>query len=78
MPLLVPEINRGQLRRVLRAEFLVDAAGLNRVCGLPLPVSEIRAAIDHMLGLREASPEGAGFDVRNVSPRGSPEGAGGG
>ncbi len=47
---LVPEINRGQLRRVLRAEFLVDAAGLNRVRGLPLPTAEIRAAIDHMLG----------------------------
>jgi 2-oxoglutarate ferredoxin oxidoreductase subunit alpha len=47
---LVPEINRGQLRRIIRAEFLVDAAGLNRVRGLPLPAGEIRAAIDHMLG----------------------------
>jgi len=33
---MVPEINSGQLVRVLRAEYLVDAVGFNRVRGLPL------------------------------------------
>jgi 2-oxoglutarate ferredoxin oxidoreductase subunit alpha len=38
---LVPEINSGQLLRVLRAEYLVDAVGFNRVRGLPLVSDEI-------------------------------------
>jgi 2-oxoglutarate/2-oxoacid ferredoxin oxidoreductase subunit alpha len=42
---LVPEINCGQLVRVLRAEYLVDAVGFNRVRGLPLATEEIRDAI---------------------------------
>jgi 2-oxoglutarate ferredoxin oxidoreductase subunit alpha len=47
---LVPEINSGQLVRVLRAEYLVDAVGFNRVRGVPLPSSEILEAIQHMVG----------------------------
>jgi len=47
---LVPEINSGQLVRVLRAEYLVDAVGFNRVRGLPLPSEEIYEAIDQLLG----------------------------
>jgi 2-oxoglutarate ferredoxin oxidoreductase subunit alpha len=39
---LVPEINSGQLVRVLRAEYLVDAVGFNRVRGVPLATQEIR------------------------------------
>jgi 2-oxoglutarate ferredoxin oxidoreductase subunit alpha len=46
---LVPEINGGQLVRVLRAEYLVDAVGFNRVRGLPLATEEIREAIEQML-----------------------------
>jgi 2-oxoglutarate ferredoxin oxidoreductase subunit alpha len=46
---LVPEMNLGQLIRVLRAEFLVDAVGLNKIQGLPLKVSEISSRIDRML-----------------------------
>ena len=42
---LVPEINSGQLVRVLRAEYLVDAVGFNRVRGLPLASDEIYDAI---------------------------------
>jgi len=41
---LVPEINSGQLVRVLRAEYLVDAVGFNRVRGLPLATDEIYEA----------------------------------
>src|SRR5437867_2417796 len=47
---LVPEINSGQLVRVLRAEYLVDAVGFNRVRGLPLPTEEIHEAINQLLG----------------------------
>jgi 2-oxoglutarate/2-oxoacid ferredoxin oxidoreductase subunit alpha len=47
---LVPEINSGQLVRVLRAEYLVDAVGFNRVRGLPLASDEIYDAIDQLIG----------------------------
>jgi 2-oxoglutarate/2-oxoacid ferredoxin oxidoreductase subunit alpha len=47
---LVPELNAGQLRMLLRAEFLVDAIGLNKIQGRPFLVSEIEAKIDEMLG----------------------------
>ncbi len=46
---LVPEINSGQLVRILRAEYLVDAVGFNRVRGLPLLTQEVREAIDQTL-----------------------------
>jgi 2-oxoglutarate ferredoxin oxidoreductase subunit alpha len=39
--ILVPELNLGQLSRVLRAEFLVRTEPLNRVQGKPFQVSEI-------------------------------------
>jgi 2-oxoglutarate ferredoxin oxidoreductase subunit alpha len=47
--ILVPEMNLGQLIKVLRAEYLVDAVGLNKIQGLPLKVSEILNRIDHIL-----------------------------
>jgi 2-oxoglutarate ferredoxin oxidoreductase subunit alpha len=49
---LVPEINSGQLVRVLRAEYLVDAVGFNRVRGLPLASEEIYEVIDQLLEKR--------------------------
>ncbi len=45
---LVPEINLGQLLQLVRAEFLVDAVGYNRVRGLPLRASEVADAIRTM------------------------------
>ncbi len=47
--ILVPELNRGQLRLLLRAEYLVDAVGLNKVQGRPFLVREIEAKIEAML-----------------------------
>jgi 2-oxoglutarate ferredoxin oxidoreductase subunit alpha len=52
---LVPEINSGQLVRVLRAEYLVDAVGFNRVRGVPLATSEIGEAIAQLLEGRPLS-----------------------
>jgi 2-oxoglutarate ferredoxin oxidoreductase subunit alpha len=46
---LVPEINSGQLVRVLRAEYLVDAVGFNRVRGVPLATQDIVDAINQMV-----------------------------
>ncbi|MEM1225708.1 MAG: 2-oxoacid:acceptor oxidoreductase subunit alpha [Planctomycetota bacterium] len=38
---LVPELNSGQLRMLLRAEYLVDAIGINKVQGKPFTVTEL-------------------------------------
>ncbi|MGZ8687807.1 MAG: 2-oxoacid:acceptor oxidoreductase subunit alpha, partial [Gaiellaceae bacterium] len=46
---LVPEMNLGQLVKLIRAEFLVDAVGYNRVRGLPLRSSELADAMEAML-----------------------------
>ena len=47
---LVPEMNLGQLSRLVRAEFLVDAHSLSKVQGAPFRAREIEAAIDSELG----------------------------
>jgi 2-oxoglutarate ferredoxin oxidoreductase subunit alpha len=46
---LVPEMNLGQLLKLIRAEFLVDAVGYNQVRGLPFSSSELAAAMEAML-----------------------------
>jgi 2-oxoglutarate ferredoxin oxidoreductase subunit alpha len=46
---LVPELNSGQLSLLLRATFLVDAVGLNKVQGRPFLVGEIEEKIEQML-----------------------------
>jgi len=45
---LVPELNMGQLVKVLRAEFLVDAQTLSKVQGLPFTGTEIAQAVHRM------------------------------
>jgi 2-oxoglutarate ferredoxin oxidoreductase subunit alpha len=47
---LVPEMNLGQLVRLLRAEYLIDAVGLNKVQGRPFKVAEIVARARQLLG----------------------------
>jgi 2-oxoglutarate/2-oxoacid ferredoxin oxidoreductase subunit alpha len=46
---LVPEMNLGQLLRLVRSEFLVDAVGYNRVRGAPFKASEIAEAVSTLL-----------------------------
>ena len=46
---LIPEMNTGQLLQLIRAEFLVDAVGYNRVRGLPFRSSELADAIESLL-----------------------------
>jgi 2-oxoglutarate/2-oxoacid ferredoxin oxidoreductase subunit alpha len=42
---LIPEMNLGQLRMLIRAQFLVDAAGYNKVRGRPFRAAELEDAI---------------------------------
>jgi len=46
---LVPEMNMGQLLTILRATYLVDAVGLNKVQGQPFKVSEVSGKILRIL-----------------------------
>jgi len=47
--ILVPEVNSGQLRHMLRAEYLVPAVGLNQVTGYPFKVSVVESKIRELL-----------------------------
>ncbi|ALC12803.1 2-oxoacid:acceptor oxidoreductase subunit alpha [Sphingopyxis sp. 113P3] len=47
---IVPEMNTGQLKTVLRDQYLVDAKPLNKVSGQPFRIAEIEAAIEEALG----------------------------
>jgi 2-oxoglutarate ferredoxin oxidoreductase subunit alpha len=47
---LVPEVNLGQLSRLVRADFLVDAHPLNKVQGVPFRAAEIEQAIIQQVG----------------------------
>jgi 2-oxoglutarate ferredoxin oxidoreductase subunit alpha len=42
---LIPEMNAGQLRRLIRSEFLVDAKGYNKVSGKPFRAEELEHVI---------------------------------
>ena len=46
---LVPEVNLGQLSRILRMEYLVDVKGFNKVRGLPLNTHEVVDEIESYL-----------------------------
>ncbi len=47
--LLVPEMNMGQLSRLVRAEYLADAQSLTKVQGLPFSATEIEKKIMEMI-----------------------------
>jgi 2-oxoglutarate/2-oxoacid ferredoxin oxidoreductase subunit alpha len=51
---IVPEMNNGMLVKVLRAEYLVDAQGLNKIAGQPFKIAEIEAEIRRQLNVSEA------------------------
>jgi len=46
---LIPELNLGQLRLLIRARYLVDAIGYNRVEGQPFKIREIQEKIEEYL-----------------------------
>ena len=47
--IIVPELNLGQLCRMVRAEYLVDARPISKVQGLPFTSQEIERAIQEAL-----------------------------
>ena len=47
---LVPELNLGQLSKILRSKYLLPAIGLNKVKGMPFSPYEIEDKIDAILG----------------------------
>jgi 2-oxoglutarate/2-oxoacid ferredoxin oxidoreductase subunit alpha len=55
---LLPELNSGQLRMIVRNEFLIDAIGLNKVQGQPFTVAELVAKMREVLGT--AAPTAVG------------------
>ena len=47
--IIVPEMNTGQLKTILRDQYLVDAKPVNKVSGQPFTIAEIVAAIEENL-----------------------------
>ena len=48
---IIPEMNLGQLVKVIRAEFLVDARSYTKVQGLPFHTDELEAAIGALINV---------------------------
>jgi 2-oxoglutarate ferredoxin oxidoreductase subunit alpha len=48
--IIVPEMNTGQLKTLLRDQYLVDARPITKTSGQPFKIAEIEAAIEEALG----------------------------
>jgi 2-oxoglutarate ferredoxin oxidoreductase subunit alpha len=46
---LIPEINNGQLIKIIRDQFLVDAKGFNKIMGIPITKTELVLVIRDLL-----------------------------
>ena len=46
---LIPEINNGQLIKIIRDKYLVDAVGFNKIKGIPLTRTELVKEIGDLL-----------------------------
>ena len=49
--ILIPEMNNGQLIKLIRDRYLVDAQPLNKIKGMPFEAQEIKSAILNMLNV---------------------------
>ena len=49
---LIPEINNGQLIKIIRDKYLVDAKGYNKMMGVPITKQELTEAINQFLQYR--------------------------
>jgi 2-oxoglutarate ferredoxin oxidoreductase subunit alpha len=52
---LIPEINLGQLSRMIRAEYLIRPEQYNRVLGQPMRAREIETKINELLDAKESA-----------------------
>jgi 2-oxoglutarate ferredoxin oxidoreductase subunit alpha len=57
---LVPEMNMGQLSMILRAKYLVDAEGYNKIQGQPFKQAELEAKIEEVLSYGTVAARGNG------------------
>lgn len=46
---LIPEINNGQLIKIIRDQYMIDAKGYNKIMGVPITKAEITEAIKKLL-----------------------------
>ena len=46
---LIPEINNGQLVKIIRDEYMVDAVPYNKVMGIPITKGELVDVVKKML-----------------------------
>jgi 2-oxoglutarate ferredoxin oxidoreductase subunit alpha len=46
---LIPEINNGQLIKIIRDIYLVDAKGYNKIMGVPITKTELVIKLEEML-----------------------------
>ena len=47
---LIPEINNGQLIKIIRDQFLVDAKGYNKIMGIPITKTELVLKVKEFFG----------------------------
>jgi 2-oxoglutarate ferredoxin oxidoreductase subunit alpha len=47
---LIPEINNGQLIKIIRDMYMIDAIGYNKIMGIPITKTELLLKLDEMLG----------------------------
>jgi 2-oxoglutarate ferredoxin oxidoreductase subunit alpha len=52
---LIPEVNLGQLLMLIRAQFLIDAEGYDRVRGKPFTIREIVGQAERILGISDGT-----------------------
>jgi 2-oxoglutarate ferredoxin oxidoreductase subunit alpha len=51
---VIPELNSGHLLKVIRAKYLIDAVGLNKIQGKPFTVEEIMDRIEKLLEVEQS------------------------
>ena len=47
---LIPEINNGQLIKIIRDQYFVDAKGYHKIMGIPITKTELVMKLREMLG----------------------------
>jgi 2-oxoglutarate ferredoxin oxidoreductase subunit alpha len=63
---LIPELNTGQLRMLIRARFLVDAVGYSKVQGKPFSVAELVEQIERLLKSTNGAAAGSARAVESA------------
>jgi 2-oxoglutarate ferredoxin oxidoreductase subunit alpha len=65
---LIPEVNLGQLLLLIRARYLIDAIGYDRVRGKPFRIAEIVAEAERVLGVGADEPPPRSIAADDHSP----------